>query len=81
MKLTKYFFNLKNIPYSIIYKNGDDLRQDQLVIQMFRLFDSLLKNINVDLCIQPYRVLACSKDDGYLEMVNNSETLAVIYIN
>jgi len=66
------------MPYSIIFKNGDDLRQDQLVIQMFHLFDSLLKNVNVDLYLQPYRVLACSKADGFLEMVTNSENLSVL---
>ena len=29
--------------YSIIYKGGDDLRQDQLVIQMLMLMDELLQ--------------------------------------
>ena len=41
--------------YTIIYKAGDDLRQDQLVLQMFSLMDRLLKDENVDLKLTPYR--------------------------
>ena len=42
-------------PYTILYKTGDDIRQDQIVVQvnkfnqMFYLFDNFLKNINIDL--------------------------------
>ncbi|KAG6417025.1 hypothetical protein SASPL_124466 [Salvia splendens] len=42
----------------IIFKKGDDLRQDQLVIQMVSLMDRLLKLENLDLHLTPYRVLA-----------------------
>ena len=41
--------------YMVIYKKGDDLRQDQLVVQMFSLMDRLLKNVGMDLCLTPYR--------------------------
>ena len=41
--------------YVVIYKKGDDLRQDQLVVQMFSLMDRLLKNVGMDLCLTPYR--------------------------
>ena len=34
--------------YGIIFKNGDDLRQDQLVLLMIRIMDNLLKEINLD---------------------------------
>ena len=45
----------------VIYKRGDDLRQDQLVVQMFSLMDRLFKRENLDLRLTPYRcVPACS---------------------
>ncbi len=39
----------------MIYKRGDDLRQDQLVVQIFSLMDRLLKRENLDLRLTPYR--------------------------
>ena len=34
--------------------------------------DDLLKNINIDLKLTPYKVLACSRTDGFLEFVDHS---------
>ena len=56
--------------YTLIYKRGDDLRQDQLVLQMIGLMDGILKRQNLDLMLTPYRVLATSWADGLLECVN-----------
>ena len=39
----------------LIYKRGDDLRQDQLVVQILSLMDRLLKRENLDLRLTPYR--------------------------
>ena len=33
----------ETFPYSVMYKHGDDVRQDQLVLQMISLMDNLLK--------------------------------------
>jgi phosphatidylinositol 3-kinase len=60
--------------YRVIFKSGDDLRQDQLIIQMINLMDSLLKAVNLDLCLTPYRVLATAATDGFVEFVPNSST-------
>lgn len=48
----------------IIFKNGDDLRQDQLIIQMIQLMDQLLRREQLDLRLTPYKVLALGPDHG-----------------
>ena len=58
-----------NDPYTVIFKSGDDLRQDQLVIQLITLMDKLMKKENLDLQLTPYKVLATSIDDGMVEFV------------
>jgi phosphatidylinositol 3-kinase len=55
--------------YPVIFKNGDDLRQDQLVIQLFTLMDRLLRKENLDLKLMPYRVLATGAIDGMVQFV------------
>ena len=64
MQPLKLIFRTKADDYTIIFKNGDDLRQDQLVIQIFRLMDRLLKKENLDLKLIPYRVLATDLLNG-----------------
>lgn len=57
--------------YPVIFKNGDDLRQDQLVIQLFTLMDRLLRKENLDLKLMPYRVLATGALYGMLQFVES----------
>lgn len=64
--------------HRVIFKCGDDLRQDQLVIQMINLMDSLLKKVNLDLKLTPYRVLAVSPQHGFVEFVQKSHALTAV---
>ncbi|GAM23254.1 hypothetical protein SAMD00019534_064290, partial [Acytostelium subglobosum LB1] len=64
--------------YGIIFKTGDDLRQDQLIIQMISLMDRLLKKENLDLKLTPYNVLATAEEDGIVELVSPSEAMAAV---
>lgn len=50
----------------VIFKHGDDLRQDELILQLLALMDRLLKREKLDLKLTPYKVLACSKSFGML---------------
>lgn len=61
----------------MIFKKGDDIRQDQLVVQMVSLMDRLLKLENLDLHLTPYKVLATGQDEGLLEFIP-SRSLAQI---
>ena len=55
--------------YPIIFKTGDDLRQDQLVIQVIALMDRLLRKENLDLKLTPYRILATSSNAGAVQFI------------
>ena len=74
--------------YKIIFKQGDDLRQDQFVLQMIRIMDHLLKSEGMDLMLTPYNVLPIKhyeedpkKDYGMLECVLKSKTIQEIKDN
>ncbi|KAF9622887.1 hypothetical protein IFM89_035120 [Coptis chinensis] len=62
----------------LIFKKGDDIRQDQLVIQMVSLMDRLLKQENLDLHLTPYRVLATGQDEGMLEFIPSSSLAQIL---
>ncbi|KAI4988027.1 hypothetical protein ZWY2020_029657 [Hordeum vulgare] len=62
----------------MIFKKGDDLRQDQLVIQMVSLMDRLLKLENMDLHLTPYQVLATGQDEGMVEFIPSSPLAQII---
>ncbi|XP_058043660.1 phosphatidylinositol 4,5-bisphosphate 3-kinase catalytic subunit beta isoform [Ahaetulla prasina] len=65
----------------IIFKNGDDLRQDMLTLQMLRLMDLLWKEAGLDLRLLPYGCLATGDYSGLIEVVSASETIADIQLN
>ncbi|KAI9793724.1 MAG: Phosphatidylinositol (PI) 3-kinase [Peltula sp. TS41687] len=62
--------------YPIIFKTGDDLRQDQLVIQIITLMDRLLQKENLDLKLSPYRILATSATAGAVQFVASTSLAA-----
>ena len=55
--------------YPMFFKTGDDLRQDQLVIQIISLMDRLLRKENLDLKLTPYRILATSPNAGAVQFI------------
>ncbi|KAI0671945.1 atypical/PIKK/PI3K protein kinase [Trametes maxima] len=63
--------------YPVMFKDGDDMRQDQLVIQLFTLMDRLLRKENLDLKLSPYDVLATGPSQGMVQFVP-SKTIAAI---
>lgn len=57
--------------YNVIFKHGDDLRQDQLILQTITLMDKLLRRENLDLKLTPYRVLATSTRHGFVQYIES----------
>uniref|UniRef100_A0A8C3K9W1 Phosphatidylinositol 4,5-bisphosphate 3-kinase catalytic subunit delta isoform n=1 Tax=Calidris pygmaea TaxID=425635 RepID=A0A8C3K9W1_9CHAR len=65
----------------IIFKNGDDLRQDMLTLQMIQLMDILWKQEGLDLRMTPYGCLSTGDKTGLIEVVMHSDTIANIQLN
>nr|XP_020637887.1 phosphatidylinositol 4,5-bisphosphate 3-kinase catalytic subunit delta isoform isoform X3 [Pogona vitticeps] len=65
----------------VIFKNGDDLRQDMLTLQMIQLMDILWKKEGLDLRMTPYGCLSTGDKTGLIEVVMNSDTIANIQLN
>ena len=67
--LLVHFRTTSGSKYPVIFKTGDDLRQDQLVIQIISLMDRLLRKENLDLKLSPYRILATSATAGAVQFI------------
>uniref|UniRef100_A0A8C6PMI8 phosphatidylinositol-4,5-bisphosphate 3-kinase n=1 Tax=Nothobranchius furzeri TaxID=105023 RepID=A0A8C6PMI8_NOTFU len=65
----------------IIFKNGDDLRQDMLTLQMIHLMEDLWKKEGLDLRMIPYGCLSTGNKMGLIEVVKHSDTIANIQRN
>jgi phosphatidylinositol 3-kinase len=65
-------------PIYIIFKSGDDLRQDLMTLQMIRIMDRLWLSDSLDLRMKPYGCCATGDDTGLIEIVTNSDTIANI---
>lgn len=71
-----------------IFKSGDDLRQDQITLQLLRIMDLIWKGLDtgtshvnenpLDLQLKPYKCCSTGKDLGMIEVVVNSDTTANI---
>jgi len=65
-------------PFMVMFKKGDDLRKDILVLNAFRTFDHIWKNDGLDLRMTPYAVVMTGLDSGLVQIVPNSTTFASI---
>lgn len=63
MKFLKEKFFLMGMKWKCCF------RQDQLIVQMIRLMDDLLRSDGLDLRLTPYSVLATSTSEGFVQFV------------
>ncbi|KAI9223248.1 hypothetical protein BC828DRAFT_437039 [Blastocladiella britannica] len=64
----------------VIYKAGDDLRQDALTLQMLRIMDRLWRNEGLDLRMTLYGCMSTGRDSGFIEVVPHSATVSSIQL-
>ena len=63
-----------------IYKVGDDLRQDQLTIQMIRVMDKLWLKEGLDLKMVTFACVPTGDRSGIIELVTEAKTLREIQV-
>ena len=63
----------------VMFKAGDDLRQDIVTLQMLKMCHSVWLGHSLDLKVTPYRCISLWNDGGMLEIVRNSATTAFIH--
>lgn len=72
------FRTVDSTEYVTIFKHGDDLRQDQLILQTIALMDKLLRKENLDLKLTPYRVLATGTKHGFVQYIESTGVADVL---
>ncbi len=70
--------NFPTYTLQAMFKTGDDLRQDQLTIQILQVMDQMWKKNKLDLLISAYSVVPTGEEEGFIEIVENSKTVAGI---
>uniref|UniRef100_K3X237 phosphatidylinositol 3-kinase n=1 Tax=Globisporangium ultimum (strain ATCC 200006 / CBS 805.95 / DAOM BR144) TaxID=431595 RepID=K3X237_GLOUD len=66
-------------PVTVMFKAGDDVRQDCLTLQLIRLMDEMWRDEGLDLAMEPYKCVATSPMTGILQIVPNSVTTADVH--
>lgn len=60
---------------AMIVKAGDDLRQEELALQMIHIFDSIWAEAELTCRVHPYIALPTNADCGLLEVVDDSNSI------
>ena len=68
-----YFNSREGDSKNVIFKIGDDLRQDVLTLQIFKIMDKLWLDNNLDLKLLPYKVCPTGLKAGFIECLAGIE--------
>jgi phosphatidylinositol 3-kinase len=69
------FIMENDVRYRVMFKIGDDMQQDQLIIQLFEVMDHIFQRASLRLPITAYRTLAFSSVFGCCEFIDNSRAI------
>eukprot|EP00484_Ammonia_sp_Unknown_P025398 CAMPEP_0197024018 /NCGR_PEP_ID=MMETSP1384-20130603/4673_1 /TAXON_ID=29189 /ORGANISM="Ammonia sp." /LENGTH=1099 /DNA_ID=CAMNT_0042452345 /DNA_START=16 /DNA_END=3315 /DNA_ORIENTATION=+ len=61
---------------SVIFKSGEDMRQEQMAMQFIKLFDKIWKEAKLPLQLRPYSVIVTSPASGFVETVPNAVSIS-----
>jgi len=50
----------------MMFKTGDDMRQDALILQLFSIMDTDLREVGLDMNFTIYNLISFTVDDGLL---------------
>ncbi|KAL8561409.1 hypothetical protein ACOMHN_037306 [Nucella lapillus] len=78
LKLVFKNSNPRADPIYVMYKVGDDLRQDMLTLQVIRIMDMLWLQEGLDLKILTFSCLPTGPKRGVVELITEAETLRKI---
>ncbi|GFR65734.1 phosphatidylinositol-4,5-bisphosphate 3-kinase catalytic subunit beta isoform [Elysia marginata] len=78
--LTWANYDLKGPDVQIMYKNGDDLRQDMLTLQILQVMDNIWQAEGLDFRMNAYLCMATDLNQGMIEVVSPAQTLADIQV-
>ena len=65
--------------YRVMFKCGDDIKQDHLILQILQIFNRLWVEAGMNLKMNIYRVLSTGTEVGFIEIVDKSENSSQIH--
>ncbi|KAG7281591.1 hypothetical protein CRUP_010066 [Coryphaenoides rupestris] len=65
---------------NVIFKSGDDLRQDMLTLQIIRIMNRIWIQEGLDMRMVIFRCFSTGRDRGMVEMIPQAETLRKIQV-
>ncbi|CAD8067468.1 unnamed protein product [Paramecium primaurelia] len=63
----------------IMFKTGDDIRQDMLTLQLIKIMDKIWLDAGLDFRMKPYKTISTQDNVGMIEVVTNSLTIEKIH--
>lgn len=63
----------------LMFKYGDDLRKDSLILQLFKLMDRLWMQKGLNMEMNAYNVVETGNMIGYIEFVDKADVISKIH--